>query len=330
MARDATTTGEFTVSRRRVLRDGFSPVAFTSIAVAALVMLGAIVVTGGAVRLSKSGLGCTDWPNCNGSAFVDLSSTHSAIEQVNRLFTFLVGIAVALAAAAAWLRRPARRDLRVLGSLVLAGVPAQGIVGAFVVWTDLHPAAVQLHFVLSMALVWAAVTLLVRSREVDAPVRALAVSRPARRGAVAVVTCTGLTVLLGTVVTGTGPHAGDAAARRLFGTGTAVDEEALRWVSRVHGTSVWLAIAATLWLVRTARRARDLDRLETPLTAWMIVALVQGAIGYVQYAAGLPEGVVLVHLAGATTLVGVTAWLWNATSTPATQAVQSAGGSPQA
>lgn len=304
--------------RRSIWRDGFSPRGFTSVAVAAIVLLGAIVVTGGAVRLTGSGLGCDDWPNCNESRFVDVSSAHAAIEQLNRLFTFLVGIGVALAAAAAWLRRPARRDLRLLGTLIVAGVPAQGLVGAVVVWTDLHPAAVQWHFLLSMLLVWAAVLLLVRSREPDAARRRRAVAPSTRALALGVVATTAITVVLGTIVTGTGPHAGDEEARRFFGTAANIDGDALRWASRAHGASVWVTIAVVVALVWRTRRLADRQRLEGPLTAWMLVAVVQGAVGYTQYLAGLPVGLVIVHLAGATALVGVTAWLWSATSEPDT------------
>lgn len=301
----------------RIRRDGFSPSVFTSIAVTALVLLGAIVITGGAVRLTGSGLGCTDWPNCNDDRFVDISSKHSAIEQLNRLFTFLVGIGVLLAAIAAWYRRPRRRDIVVLGVVVLAGVPAQGIVGAIVVWADLHPATVQLHFLLSMVLVWAAVLLLARSREVDGGPRQSVVGDRAVAWVRVVVVLTALTVVLGTVVTGTGPHAGDEKARRFFGTTDDINGEALRWVTRLHGVSVWLTVLAVLALAWVVRRSPDRRVLEGPLTAWMIVALVQGAVGYVQYSLGLPVGLVIIHLAGATTLCGVTAWLWNSTTAPA-------------
>lgn len=327
MGVETVTDDEGSSPPRSVWRDGFSPRGFTSVAVAAIVLLGAIVVTGGAVRLTGSGLGCDDWPNCNEDRFVDVSSAHAAIEQLNRLFTFLVGVGVALAAAAAWLRRPKRRDLRLLGTLIVAGVPAQGLVGAVVVWTDLHPAAVQWHFLLSMLLVWAAVLLLVRSREPDAPRRRRAVTSSTRALALGVVVATSATVVLGTIVTGTGPHAGDEEARRFFGTAADINGEALRWASRVHGVSVWVTIAVVVALAWRTRRGHDRLRLESPLTAWMLVAVVQGAVGYAQYFSGLPVGLVIVHLGGATTLVGVTAWLWSATTEPDTAV---AGGRPAA
>ncbi len=322
---------------RRVRSQGFTPKEFQTICVAALVMLGLIVVSGAAVRLTGSGLGCVDWPNCNDDTFVDVSSKHAAIEQINRVFTFLVAAAVALAAVAAWFRRPQRRDLMVLAGVMLVGIPAQGLVGAVVVWTKLYPAAVQLHFVLSMVLVWAAVLLLVRSGEPDAadPDRArrrIAVV-PRARGRVRLVAFwTSLAVVAGTVATGTGPHAGDAkgddgkactvgAARRFFGDECDVNGNALVWVTRVHGVVVWITVLITLsllWLLR--RLPHDREVLAAPITAWIVTALIQGSLGYVQYANGLPVGIVAAHIAGATALVACTAWMWAVTTKVATPA----------
>jgi cytochrome c oxidase assembly protein subunit 15 len=300
---------------RRVRSEGFSPSEFRSICVAALVLLSIICVSGAAVRLTGSGLGCDDWPNCNNEKVLDFSSGHSTIEQVNRLFTFLVCIGVALAAAAAWYRRPRRRDLLVLSMVMLLGVPAQGVVGAIVVWANLHPATVQLHFVLSMVLVWAAVMMLARSAEPDGGERVASVVPRVRRRVMSLVAFTWIAVLAGTVVTGTGPHAGDTEARRLFGSETAINGDALSWVSRIHGIIVWITVGIALSLLWMLRRLRqDRKRLDAPLTAWIITAFVQGTIGYVQYAAGLPAGLVVLHVAGATTLMAVTAWLWSATS----------------
>jgi cytochrome c oxidase assembly protein subunit 15 len=125
-----------------------------------------------------------------------------------------------------------------------------------------------------------------------------------------------VTVVLGTVVTGTGPHAGDEEARRFFGTAADIDGEALRWASRIHGVSVWVTVAAVVALAWRLRGSADRSRLESPLSAWMLVAVVQGSVGYAQYFSGLPVGLVIVHLAGATSLVGVTAWLWSAVTVP--------------
>jgi cytochrome c oxidase assembly protein subunit 15 len=300
---------------RRVRSEGFTPKEFRSICVFALVLLSFICVSGAAVRLTGSGLGCDDWPNCNADKVVDFSNAHAAIEQVNRLITFLVCIAVALAAAAGWYRRPRRKDLLVLGFVLLAGVPAQGVVGAIVVWADLNPATVQLHFVLSMLLVWAAVVMLVRSGEPDGGDRAPSVVPRVRRHVRLLVIWTGIAVLAGTVVTGTGPHAGDEQAKRFWGTETDINGHALQWVSRIHGVIVWVTVAIALALLWRLRRLhQDRAALDAPITAWIVVAAAQGSVGYIQYAAGLPAGLVLVHVAGATTLVGITAWLWCSTT----------------
>lgn len=316
---------------RRIRANGFTPKTFRTICVTALALLCAIVVTGAAVRLTGSGLGCDDWPNCNSDKFVDVSSKHAAIEQINRVFTFLVALGVAMAALAAWFRRPRRRDLFTFALVMLVGVPAQGLIGAIVVWTELHPAVVQLHFILSMVLVWAAVLLLVRSGEPDGanPERARRRSAvvPRVRGRVRLLTYwTGLAVVAGTVVTGTGPHAGDSvgddgaactagAAKRFFGKECDLNGDALVWVTRVHGAIVWITVLIAFSLLWQLRRLRhDREALAAPITAWIVTALIQGAIGYVQYAQGLPVGIVAAHIAGATGLVACTAWLWASTT----------------
>lgn len=321
-------------SWRRVRKEGFTPTEFRSICVAALVLLGAIVVTGGLVRLTGSGLGCNDWPNCNDTKIIDVSTKHAAIEQINRLFTFLVSIGVALAALAAWFRRPRRRDLLLFSMVMLVGVPAQGLVGAVVVWSKLHPALVQVHFVLSMVLVWAAVMMLVRSREPDSGRRVSAVVPRIRRRVRLLAAWTTLAVLAGTVVTGTGPHAGDAvndegvacatgAAKRFFGHECDINGDALVWVTRAHGAIVWITVAIAFSLLWHLRRLRhDREVLDAPLTAWLLTAIVQGVIGYVQYSNGLPVGLVALHLAGATVVVGCTAWLWASTTKVSVSAAQ--------
>lgn len=290
--------------------EGFTPDEFHKVCVTALVLVAVIVVTGAAVRLTGSGLGCNDWPNCNDSKLVDVSSHHSAIEQINRLFTFVVGLAVVLAALGAWLRRPRRRDLLWLSTALVAGIPAQGIVGAVVVWTDLNPLAVQLHFVLSMVLVAIAVVLVIRSREPDGARRISTVVPRTRHRLRLMVAWTALAIVAGTVVTGTGPHAGDEKARRFTFL-------SITWVARIHSAIVWIAVLMALSLLWHLRK-RDHDRevLDAPLTVWMCVAILQGGVGYLQYANGVPATLVAVHVALATTLWATSVWLWCATSRP--------------
>lgn len=290
--------------------EGFTPDEFHKVCVSALVLVAIIVVTGAAVRLTGSGLGCSDWPNCNDAKLVDVSSNHSAIEQINRLFTFVVGLAVVLAALGAWLRRPRRRDLLGLSMALVAGIPAQGIVGAVVVWTNLNPFAVQLHFVLSMALVAVAVVLVIRSREPDGAQRVSTVVPRTRHRLRLMVVWTALAIVAGTVVTGTGPHAGDEKARRFTFL-------SITWVARIHSAIVWIAILmalSLLWHLR--KRAHDREVIDAPLTLWMCVALLQGGVGYLQYANGVPAPLVAVHVALATTLWATSVWLWCTTSRP--------------
>jgi heme a synthase len=294
---------------KRIRSEGFTSEQFRRICIAALVLVGVIVVTGAAVRLSGSGLGCNDWPNCNDSNLVDVSTQHSAIEQINRMFTFVVGLAVVLAALGAWVRRPRRRDLLLLSAALVAGIPAQGILGAIVVWTNLNPIAVQAHFILSMVLVALAVVLMLRSGEPDKSAgRVAAVGPRTVRGVRLMVVWTALAIVAGTVVTGTGPHAGDEKAHRftfLSITGAA----------RMHSLIVWVAILLAMRLLwHLHRNAADRRVLDAPLTAWVCVAIAQGLVGYLQYANGVPAPLVGVHVALATTLWACSVWLWCATS----------------
>jgi heme a synthase len=296
----------------KVRAEGFSPRQFRAICIASLVSLCAI---GAAVRLTGSGLGCSDWPRCSDTAFVDVSSKHSAIEQINRLFTFVVGLAVVLAAVAAYFRRPRRRDLTLLSVAIVLGVPAQGLVGAIVVWTHLHPATVQLHFVLSMVLVALAVVMLIRSSDPDGGRRILSVLPRTQRRVRTVVVWTALAILAGTIVTATGTHAGDEDARRFFGSPGEVDGRALQWVTRAHSLVVWITVAMALGLVwHLRKRKRDRKALDLPLTVWFCLAIAQGGLGYLQYATGVPAALVAAHVFGATALWGVSVWLWCSTS----------------
>ena len=131
----------------------------------------------------------------------------------------------------------------------------------------------------------------------------------------------GIVVVLGTIVTNTGPHAGDEEAKRFWGTVTDINGNALKWITRIHGVSVWVAAAIALSIFWSLRRLpNDRRVLDAPLTAWVVACVVQGSVGYVQYAAGLPVGLVAVHLAGGTSLVAITAWLWAATTKKAESA----------
>jgi heme a synthase len=279
-----------------------TPRTYRKVCIAALVAVCIIVVTGAAVRLTGSGLGCSDWPNCNDQKFVDVSTTHGTIEQVNRLFTGVVMVAVIAAVLGALRRKPRRRDLTVLAALIALGVPMQGLVGAIVVVTDLNPFANQQHFLLSMVLVALATILVHRAGEPDDGARSHVVSHTTGLYVRAITTLTALALVTGTFVTGAGPHAGDERAKRF--------DVAISTVARIHGITVMGTIAvafALLWRLRSHHADRRV--LDSPLTTWMVLAVGQAAVGYTQYFSGVPAVLVGVHVAMATALWLVTVQL---------------------
>ena len=251
-----------------------------------------IIVTGAIVRLTGSGLGCDTWPQCNDGSYVPHGaiSHHELIEFGNRTLTFVLLVV----AVACWLtaRRVltggSRRErlVRRLSLLVLLGIPFQGVIGGITVLTQLNPFVVALHLLLSLALVVVIVHLLFLVHDVT-PDR---VGRFDRLLTLAVFCLMMVACWLGTVVTGSGPHAGDGGAAR---TGFAIET-----VARLHSASVWLTVIATVVLTVRAVRGRY-----PVLRRWVLVLLgvevVQGGIGYIQYFTGLPIGVVLLHLLGA-------------------------------
>ena len=279
-----------------------SPQRYRVITVGALVALMVIVVTGAAVRLTGSGLGCDDWPRCSDERLIDVSDSHTAIEQVNRLFTGLVAVAVIAAVLGSLWRVPRRRDLTVLSVGLVAGVVGQIVLGGVTVLVDLHPLAVQAHFLLSMVLVANAVVLVHRAGEPDHGVRTAAVTSTAARLTWLLATAAAVAIVTGTVVTGAGPHAGDEEARRFD-----VD---IAGAARVHGITVIaalaVAVALSVWLTR---RPQDRRQLQTPLSTWIFVGLLQAAVGYTQYFNDVPPLLVGVHVAGATVLWAMTVQL---------------------
>jgi cytochrome c oxidase assembly protein subunit 15 len=275
------------------------PARYRTITVAALAALCVIVVTGAAVRLTGSGLGCDDWPNCNDTKLVDVSTGHAAVEQVNRLFTGVVAVAVIAAVLGSVVRRPRRRDLTRLSLGLVAGVVAQIVLGGITVLTDLHPVSVMGHFLLSMAIIANAVVLVHRAGEPDDAVRRPAVRESTRTVVLALMVATTVSVVTGTVVTNTGPHAGDEDARRF---GWDISD-----VARIHGTSVMITIALALVLAWRVRRSPvDRPQLLGAVSSWLFVAVLQAVVGYVQYFSGVPVLLVAVHVAGATALFAST------------------------
>jgi heme a synthase len=271
------------------------PATYQKVTLASLILLCVIVVTGALVRLTDSGLGCSDWPNCNQQRFVDVSTGHGAIEQVNRLFTGTVVIAVALAVLGSLVRVPRRRDLTWLSVSLVVGVFGQAVVGGIVVKTDLNPVAVQQHFLLSMVIIAAAFVLHRRACEPDGARRRPVVAPAHRTLAWGIAALTGLALITGTVVTGTGPHSGsvDGDPVRRFGF-------AITSVARVHSSVVILTVALSLCLMWRLRHHADQARLGDALSIFVLLAFVQGSIGYLQYFSGIPVMLVAAHVAFAT------------------------------
>ena len=273
------------------------PGVYRAMTFAALVLLASIVVTGALVRLTDSGLGCSDWPRCNEEKLIDVSSTHAAIEQLNRLFTGLVGVAVILAVAGSLLRAPRRRDLTWLSLSLVGGVIGQAVVGGIVVLTHLHPLAVQQHFLLSMVILAAAVTLHRRATLGDGERWERAVSQSTMRRVWVLGALTAVAITTGTVVTGTGPHSGQHDGEPVQRFGFAISS-----VVRVHSGAVILTVAALAALLWHLRKHPDRARLESSLTGFSLIAISQGTVGYVQYFSDIPVALVGIHVALATTL----------------------------
>jgi cytochrome c oxidase assembly protein subunit 15 len=254
-----------------------------------------IMSTGAAVRVSGSGLGCPTWPKCTGDSLVPTHSAehaaaNMAIEFGNRLLTFLV-LAVGVAVFVAAVRlRPRRKDLLRLAAIQPLSVVAQAIVGGIVVLTDLHPAAVAAHFLLSPALLAAATALWVRSCEGDEPARRLV------RGelvwlARALIGVVFALLIAGTVVTGTGPHAGDVKSPRF---GFKIEQ-----VAQLHADIVWATVGLTFALLLGLRLTNSPRLAQRRALELLAVELAQGVIGYVQYFTGVPGPLVVLHVLGA-------------------------------
>ena len=280
----------------------FSPATVSRVALANVVANGAIVVTGGAVRLTGSGLGCPTWPRCTGSSFVNTPALglHGVIESTNRRLTFVLTV-IAIATVVA-VYRSVRRDLRPLAVLSFLGIPAQALLGGMTVLTGLNPWLVAAHFLLSMALVAIATILWLRSREpgVGQPL----LTRPFLLLTRLVAAVTAAVLLVGTVVTGSGPHSGDPKAGR-----TGLDPQE---VSQAHADLVFLLIGLTAALVLALYATDAPDRVRRAARALLVVQLAQGLIGFVQYFTQLPIALVLVHMLGAVLITAFTArLLWS-------------------
>ena len=280
-----------------------SPRAYERITLVAVVMLAAIIVTGAAVRLTGSGLGCPEWPNCDPGSLAPREATnaHGWVEFVNRVVTALVSLAVIVSVLGSLLRHPRRRDLVWLSVGLVVGVFAQAVLGGLVVKFGLEPPFVMAHFLVSIVLLADAVVLADRARRPPGRARPVVDRVVVVLSKLVLVAVVGVLVA-GTVVTATGPHGGDEEAER-FGF-------SLPHVTRIHGLAVlvFLALLVTIFYVLDRRGAPD--EVRRRLAAVLVVSLAQAAVGYVQYFNDIPEVLVGVHIAGATAVSALTLWFY--------------------
>jgi len=262
--------------------------------IANIVTQGGIIVTGAAVRLTESGLGCSTWPQCEPGEFTPTfhpeTGYHQYIEFGNRTMTFLLLVVAALLAIAIWRARP---DMRWWGIVPGVGVIAQAVLGGIVVHANLNPWLVAPHLWLSAGLVWIAVYIALRYR--NAPRREGRALTPLRIANLVIFV---VVVFLGALTTGAGPHSGDPEATQRLALDPAE-------IAKAHAASVWLfliTLGALVWLIRRDRSAGARDEVRKAWIVLVVVTLAQGVIGYAQYFLGLPILLVELHLVGVATL----------------------------
>lgn len=255
-----------------------------------VVLLAAIIVSGAVVRLTNSGLGCADWPNCSSTKLVDVSSHHAAIEQLNRIFSGAIGLPIALALIGAYCVRPRRKDLIALAWMLFGLFWAEAVLGGISVKVRLAWVSVTGHFLLAIALIGIALVMHHRASEPVGP-RRLVVSPRALMLTRAVYALTIWVLVMGTLVTAVGPHGGDGEARRL---GWPLGD-----VARVHGISVDVLVALTLVLVVVLISERAPRRVLNVASLTVFVMAAQGVLGYVQYFQEIPALLVGFHVFGA-------------------------------
>ena len=262
-----------------------------------LFLQSALVVTGGAVRLTGSGLGCPTWPECTPGSYTPVpyqaeGQRHAWIEFGNRLLTFALLLSALVVVI--YVLRTGRKDLRSLAAAQVLGILGQGVLGGITVLTDLHPLPVAGHLLLSMLLIAGAASIYSRREapqfKVAAPTKTLSLISQLHIVVAFVV------LILGTLVTGSGPHAGDEKTQR-FGFD-------IRSVAILHADAVIFLVGLTIALLVAASVAQSTKKA---IYIFFAVTLAQGAIGYTQYFTGIPEILVAAHLAGAT-IFWIAAW----------------------
>jgi cytochrome c oxidase assembly protein subunit 15 len=262
-----------------------------------LFLQGALIVTGGAVRLTGSGLGCPTWPECTPGSYTPIANQaegqlHAWIEFGNRLLTFALFFAAIATIIAVF--RSQRRDLRFLALTQILGILAQGVLGGITVLTNLNPLSVASHFVLSIFLVAAATSL--HSRRHHPFVRTSSSHVRISQYSFMHLILTFTVIVVGTLVTGSGPHAGDIDAPRL--------DLNIQHVAYIHGGLVLALLLLTVFYYLQSDHRYETRRW---LGIFFFISLAQGAIGYIQYIQGVPELLVGTHLLGSS-LVWIAAW----------------------
>jgi heme a synthase len=274
-------------------------------ALAAIVTNVAIVFTGGLVRVTGSGLGCPTWPTCDGQNLVprpggEHAGWQTAIEFGNRLLTFVVLAAAVAVFLQVRRTRPHSATVERLAWALPLGVVAQALLGGITVLTGLSPLTVAAHFLLSMVLIAVAVTIHERVR-VPTEDALPAASSGIRVATTALLVVAAVVLVLGTLVTGAGPHAGDASTPRL-----GLD---IRLLAIAHADAVWALVGLTIALVAVTWRSGS-PRLRFAVRTLLAVEIVQGTIGYVQYATGIPEPLVAAHILGAALMWTTAVAVW--------------------
>ncbi len=270
-----------------------TPQSFQRLAAAAAGCYGLLVVTGGAVRLTGSGLGCPDWPTCYGRAITAPVTDHAWVEFSNRLVTVAVTVVTLVILGAAIRRLPRRRDLIALSFALVGGLLAQVVLGGLVVLFSLNPYLVSLHFVLTLAVLAVALVLWHNARASNGAALPL-VGRDLVVLSRLVIVALGLLISIGTIVTGSGPHAGGPNAKRIG--------IAFRDIAELHSSVALFVIGLVLALLFALHVGRAPESVQRHARVLLELLAVQGAIGYTQYFLHDAALVVEFHLAGATSV----------------------------
>ena len=266
-------------------------------ALAALVMSVVIVVTGGAVRLTASGLGCTTWPRCTGESLTPTPAMglHGIIEFTNRMLTYVLCAAIGWAVLAARCGRPWRRSLTRLGWAQFWLVMSNAVIGGITVLTGLNPYTVAVHLISAMALVWVALLMWERSKEGDGPPRPV-VARPIVQLSYVLVAVVGLLVAAGTLVTGAGHHPGTPTDNKIVPR-IPLDYDRL---AQAHADLAFVSVGLVIAVIFVFAAVKAPPAARARVRELFVVLLAQGVLGFVQYFTDVPEILVGLHMFGAT------------------------------